>query len=99
MVDESLNTVLENNFIPAIIMSISAFPRNPTIACHGLKSLQWILEAGGQQVARMLLDEEVMELCRNLLKEQEATEVVRGVCCVVGRVCKQGCRHRLGGSS
>ena len=78
MIDEVLNTVLENNFIPAIIMSVSAFPRNPVIACHGLKSLQWILEAGGQQVVKALLDEEVLELCCNLLREQEAIEVVRG---------------------
>ena len=99
MIDEVLNTVLENNFIPAIIMSVSAFPRNPVIACHGLKSLQWILAAGGQQVVKALLDEEVLELCCNLLREQEAIEVVRGVCCVVGRICKLGCGRRWVGSS
>lgn len=89
--DDSLTAALENNFIPTIVMSISAFPQNPIIAAHGLRALLWMLEAGGSQVAKLLLDEGLLPLCRDLLHTQHAVEVVRAVCCVVSQLCRVSC--------
>ncbi|KAK8824156.1 hypothetical protein AV274_5713 [Blastocystis sp. ATCC 50177/Nand II] len=88
---DSLTAALENNFIPTIVMSISAFPQNPIIAAHGLRALLWMLEAGGSQVAKLLLDEGLLPLCRDLLHTQHAVEVVRAVCCVVSQLCRVSC--------
>ncbi|KAK8828681.1 hypothetical protein WA577_000163 [Blastocystis sp. JDR] len=88
---DSLTAALENNFIPTIVMSISAFPQNPIIAAHGLRALLWMLEAGGSQVAKLLLDEGLLPLCRDLLHTQHAVEVIRAVCCVVSQLCRVSC--------
>lgn len=89
--DDSLTSALENNFIPAIVMSISAFPKNPIIAVHGLRSLVWLLEAGGLQVAKLLLDEGLFPLCRDLLQAQQSVDVVRAVCCAISQLCRTAC--------
>lgn len=89
--DDSLTSALENNFIPAIVMSISAFPQNPIISVHGLRSLVWLLEAGGLQVAKLLLDEGLLPLCHDLLQSQPAVDVIRAVCCSVSQLCRTAC--------
>ena len=88
ILDKSLNSVLDNNTIAAVIMAVSAYPENVTICCHGIRAIEWILEAGGTQVVRMILDEDVLKLCTDLVAIHNDSELLRFICGVAGKICR-----------
>lgn len=74
-------------------MAVSAYPENVTICCHGIRAIEWILEAGGTQVVRTILDEDVLKLCTDLVAIHNDGELLRFICGVAGKICRYSGRR------
>ena len=96
--------MVDNGVVPSVLMAMAAYPQVVPICMHGVRTLQWILEVPSQSLVHIMLDEEVMRHCADLLERHDDPRVLQFLCGVLvkfcyylGRICG-GLRGRRGGS-
>lgn len=96
--------MVDGGVVPCVQMAMTAYPQAVPICTHGLRTLQWILEVPSQALVRVMLDEEVLQLCADLLQLHDDPRVLQFLCGVLikfcyflGRLCG-GLLSRRGGS-
>ncbi len=91
LLEPSLGACMDNNYIATIVMAISSYPNHPRLCSHGCRALEWLLKAGEHKTAKAMLDEGVVAICSDLLKNTNDLECLRYVCGLVGKICRYTC--------
>lgn len=60
-------------------------PTSIPITAHGARALEWIIAAGGHQAARILLDEGVFAVARDVINDHHDADVVRYTCSMIAK--------------
>lgn len=79
--------MVNNGAVPCVLMATAAYPQAVAICTHGVRTLQWILEVPTQSLMRIMLDEEVMQLCADLLQRHDDPRVLQFLCGVLVKFC------------
>lgn len=79
--------MVNNGAVPSVLMATAAYPQAVGICTHGVRTLQWILEVPTQSLVRIMLDEEVMQLCADLLRRHDDPRVLQFLCGVLVKFC------------
>lgn len=79
--------MVNNGAVPSVLMATAAYPQAVAICTHGVRTLQWILEVPTQSLVRIMLDEEVMQLCADLLRRHDDPRVLQFLCGVLVKFC------------
>lgn len=79
--------MVDNGAVPSVLMATAAYPQEVSICAHGVRTLQWILEVPSQSLVRVMLDEEVMQLCADLLRRHDDPRVLQFLCGVLVKFC------------
>ena len=90
LLEPSLGACMDNNYIATIVMAISSYPNHPRLCSHGCRALEWLLKAGEHKTAKAI-DEGVVAICSDLLKNTNDLECLRYVCGLVGKICRYTC--------
>ena len=79
--------MVANGVVPSVQMAIAAYPQSVPICAHGIRTMQWIMEAPNLRLVRIMLDEQVLQLCADLLRGHDDPRVLQFLCGVLTKFC------------
>ena len=85
-VEKALQTVIDQNMVATIIMTMSSYLQNVTICTHCTRSIEWILAAGKEAVCKMLWDEGVFPLACDVLKSHVDSTLLGYICSMLSKL-------------
>ena len=76
---------MDGNIIGSLIISMLSHPTSVPITAHGARALEWIVAAGGALAAKVLIDEGVFAVVRDVLSDHVDADAVRYSCSMVAK--------------
>ena len=85
---ESMTTLLlSENVVPSVHMAMSTYMDSRSICSHGLRIIQWIMETTDPKIIRIMLDEEILLFCTDLITNLDDEQVLQYACIVLSKFC------------
>ena len=81
-----MQTILDQNLVATIIMTMSSYLQNVVICTHCTRSIEWILAAGKDTVCKMLWDEGVFPLACDILKNHVDSTLLGYICSMLSKL-------------
>lgn len=80
-------TLLESGAVPSVLMALATYPQSVAICAHGIRTIQWVMEVTSPALIRVLLDEQVLLACLNLLARHSDARLLQYLCGVLAKFC------------
>ena len=79
-IEDSISAVVGTNCIQTIHATVKRFVEDEGVCTHGVRALEWILQAGQSTIVRTLIDAGTIALCSDLLDRYHTVDLTRFLC-------------------